>query len=212
MKTKRIKSAIPIYAAAIVWILMGLICPGMLLKAWFLIVASAISVAAYLVCAHFFPGHTIEVRENVRSGDRSVDLLIKEGRRRLDNLIVANAKITDVEISSKLDRMVTAGEEIYKLLERDPSKAGAVRRFMNYYLPTADKLTCTYRLMMESENPGENITRSMRSIENSLGMIADAFEKQLNNLYNDQKLDIETDIEVLETMMTSDGLLEHAQK
>lgn len=212
MKTKKIKSAIPIYAAAVVWVLLGLICPKMLLKAWFLVVTAVISVVAYLVCTRLFPGRTIEVRENAHSGDRSIDLLIEEGRRRLDNLIVSNVKISDAEISSKLDRMVTAGEEIYKLLERDPSKAGVVRKFMNYYLPTTDKLTSSYRLMMESENPGENIRQAMQSIENSLGMIADAFEKQLNNLYSDQKLDIETDIEVLETMMTGDGLLERTQK
>ena len=43
-------------------------------------------------------------------------------------------------------------------------------------------------------------------------MIADAFEKQLNNLYSDKKLDIETDIEVLETMMASDGLIDRQNK
>ena len=212
MKTKKIKSAIPIYASAAVWVLLGLICPGMLLKGWFLIVAALLSAAAYFGFSRVFKGRVIEVRENAHSGDRSIDALIEEGRRRLDNLVVANAKIPDVEISAKLDRMVTAGEEIYKLLERDPSKAQAVRKFMNYYLPTADKLMASYRLMKESENPGENITQAMQSVENSLSMIADAFEKQLNNLYSDKKLDIETDIEVLETMMASDGLIDRQNK
>lgn len=212
MKKKRIKSAIPIYASAAVWVLLGLICPGMLLKGWFLIVAALLSAAAYFAFSRVFKGRVIEVRENAHSGDRSIDALIEEGRRRLDNLVVANAKIPDVEISAKLDRMVTAGEEIYKLLERDPSKAQAVRKFMNYYLPTVDKLMASYRLMKESENPGENITKAMQSVENSLSMIADAFEKQLNNLYSDKKLDIETDIEVLETMMASDGLIDRQNK
>ena len=212
MKKKRIKSAIPIYASAAVWVLLGLICPGMLLKGWFLIVAALLSAAAYFGFSRVFKGRVIEVRENAHSGDRSIDALIEEGRRRLDNLVVTNAKIPDVDISAKLDRMVTAGEEIYKLLERDPSKAQAVRKFMNYYLPTADKLMASYRLMKESENPGENITQAMQSVENSLSMIADAFEKQLNNLYSDKKLDIETDIEVLETMMASDGLIDRQNK
>lgn len=212
MKKKRIKSAIPIYASAAVWVLLGLICPGMLLKGWFLIVAALLSAAAYFGFSRVFKERVIEVRENAHSGDRSIDALIEEGRRRLDNLVVANAKIPDVDISAKLDRMVTAGEEIYKLLERDPSKAQAVRKFMNYYLPTADKLMASYRLMKESENPGENITQAMQSVENSLSMIADAFEKQLNNLYSDKKLDIETDIEVLETMMASDGLIDRQNK
>ena len=82
----------------------------------------------------------------------------------------------------------------------------AVRRFMNYYLPTADKLMTSYRLMMETDSPGENIAHAMKSVENSLEMIATAFERQLDNLYKDKSLDIETDIQVLETMMAGDGL------
>ena len=108
--------------------------------------------------------------------------------------------------------MAAAGEEIFRLLERDTGKAQAVRRFMNYYLPTADKLMETYRMMRGSRMTGENIAASMKSVENSLGMIADAFEKQLDNLYRDRKLDVETDIEVLETMMASDGLTEKGMR
>lgn len=212
MKTKKIRSAIPIYAAAAVWLLLGLICPKMLLKGWFLMLAAVLSAAAYWGASQLFPGRVIEVREHADSGDAKLDGLIEEGRRRLDNLIVANKAISNADISLKLDRMVSAGEEIYRLLEKDTSKAEAVRKFMNYYLPTADKLMVSYRMMMESENRGENITQAMHSIENSLGMIADAFEKQLNNLYADRKLDIETDIDVLETMLAGDGLLKQQMK
>lgn len=212
MKTKKIRSAIPIYAAAAVWLLLGLICPKMLLKGWFLVIAAVLSAAAYWGVSQLFPGRVIEVREHADSGDAKLDGLIEEGRRRLDNLIVANKAISNTDISLKLDRMVSAGEEIYRLLEKDTSKAEAVRKFMNYYLPTADKLMASYRMMMESENRGENITQAMHSIENSLGMIADAFEKQLNNLYADRKLDIETDIDVLETMLAGDGLLRQQMK
>ena len=206
MKTKRIKSAIPIYGSAAVWLLLGLICPRMLLRIWFLILAAAISAATYFVLSRVFPGREVEVREAAHSGDRTIDALIEEGRGKLDSLKAANAAIPDPEISRKLDRMVKAGEEIFGLLERDTSKAQAVRRFMNYYLPTADKLMNSYRLMLETGSGGENIARAMQSVENSLGMIADAFEKQLDNLYRDRTLDIETDIEVLETMMAGDGL------
>lgn len=206
MKKKRIKSAIPIYGGAAVWLALGLICPGMLLKGWFLPVAAALSAAAYFGLGRAFPGREVEVREAARSGDKTIDALIEEGRAKLDSLKAANAAIPDAEISRRLDRMVNAGEEIFKVLERDTSKAQAVRRFMNYYLPTADKLMSSYRLMMESASGGENIAHAMQSVENSLGMIADAFEKQLDNLYKDRKLDIETDIEVLETMMAADGL------
>ena len=208
MKTKRIKSAIPIYGAAVVWLLLGLICPRMLLKLWFLLIAALLSAAAYFVLPKLFKGREVEVREAANSGDRNIDALIEEGRRKLDSLKAANAAIPDAEISRNLDRMVTAGEEIFRVLERDTAQANAVRRFMNYYLPTADKLMANYRLMMESANKGENIESAMKSIENSLDMMASAFEKQLDNLYKDRSLDVETDIQVMETMLAGDGLTE----
>jgi len=207
MKKKLIKSAIPIYGAAAVWLLLGLICPRMLLKLWFLAVAALLSAAAYLVLSRVFRGREVEVRERANSGDKSIDVLIEEGRRQLDSLREANRAIPDVAISQKLDRMEKAGEEIFRLLERETRQANAVRRFMNYYLPTADKLVQNYLQIKATGAAGENIDRAMQSVENSLGMIADAFEKQLDNLYKDKALDIETDIDVLETMMAGDGLV-----
>lgn len=207
MKTKKIKSAIPVYAAAAVWPLLGLICPRLLLKMWFLPIAAVISAAVYAGVSMVFKGRTVEVREDARSGDRDVDALINEGRRLLDSLTASNVAIENTEISTELQRMTAAGEEIFNLLERDPKQLVSVRRFMNYYLPTADKLMQSYRLMLESKTLGENMEQAMRSIENSLCMIADAFEKQLDNLQKDRVLDIETDIDVLETMMASDGLI-----
>ena len=110
MKKKRIKSAIPIYLSAALWLLLGLVCPGMLLKGWFLVVAALASAAVYLLSSRKFPGRVVQVRSRAASGDKTIDGLIEDGRRRLDNLRAANAEIPDAEISCNLDRMVRAGE------------------------------------------------------------------------------------------------------
>ncbi len=207
MKQKRIKSALPIYGAAAVWLLMGMICPRMLLKLWFIFLTALISCGVYLGLSRLFPGRAVEVREAANSGDDAIDALIEDGRARLDRLSAAGASASNEAIAQNLARMCAAGEEIFKLLERDVSKASAVRRFMNYYLPTADKLVETYRMLRDTRSAGENIISAMRSVENSLNMIAAAFEKQLDNLYKDKSLDVETDIDVLETMLANDGLI-----
>ena len=207
MKKMRIKSALPIYGGAAVWLLLGLVCPGMLLKGWFLLLAAALTAGVYLVLSKVFPGREVEVREAANSGDRNIDAMIEDARRQIDSLKAANDAIPDADISEKLARMTNAGEEILKVLESDTSQARTVRRFMSYFLPTAEKLMSTYRMMRETSNPGENMEHAMQSVENSLSMIADAFEKQLDNLYKDRALDVETDIDVLETMLASEGLI-----
>ena len=77
---------------------------------------------------------------------------------------------------------------------------------MNYYLPTAIKLLETYDRLSKSGSNGENVTTTLRSVENSMDMIVAAFEKQLDNLYADVAMDISTDIDVLETILETEGL------
>ena len=207
MKKVRLKSAIPLYGAAAIWLLMGLLTP--IYKLSLILVTLALSVAGYVVLAKFFPGRTVEVQGRADSGDEAVDKQIEEGRKLLKSIHDSNEAIPDETISARISRMEAAGAKIFGALEKDTSKKDQVRRFMTYYLPTTDKLLTRYR-ELESGGAGENVTQAKKSIENSLEMIATAFEKQLDALYSDSVLDIETDIQVLETIIKSEGNSEQA--
>ena len=204
MKTVRIKSAIPIYLAALIWILFGLFAP--IYELLFIIIAACVSVAVYLVASVFFPGRTVEVDAKPDSGDDAVNAQISAGRAALRSLREADEAIEDEAISARLKRMTEAGGKIFDILEKEPSRAGEVRRFMNYYLPTADKLLTQYRELGGSGSQGENVRGAMTVVENSLEMIAVAFERQLDSLYRHEAMDIQTDIDVLETMLAADGI------
>ena len=204
MKTVKIKSAIPIYLAALIWILFGLFAP--IYELIYIIIAACVSLAAYIVSSIFLPGRTVEVDAKPDSGDEAVNAQIAEGRSALRNLREADAAIEDEAISARLKRMTEAGGKIFDILEKEPSRAGEVRRFMNYYLPTADKLLTQYRELGESGSQGENVRGAMTVVENSLEMIAVAFERQLDSLYRHEAMDIQTYIDVLETMLASDGI------
>jgi hypothetical protein len=206
MKKVRLKSAIPLYGAAAVWLLMGLLTP--IYRLSMILVALALSVAGYIALSKLFPGRIVEVRARAHSGDDAVDRQIEEGRRLLQSIHDSNEAIPDEAVSARISRMEAAGEKIFGVLEKDTSKKDQVRRFMTYYLPTTDKLLTRYRELADG-GAGENVTAAKKSIENSLEMIAVAFEKQLDALYSDSALDIETDIRVLETIIKSEG---HAEK
>ncbi len=205
MKKVHIKSAIPIYIAAAVWLLLGLIAPKFLMKLSGLLITAAISVAGYVVGTKLFPGRDEEVP--ISSGDAAVDREIAVARERLENLRKANEAIPDPEISRNLDRMVASGQQIFKELNRDPRKIALVRRFMNYYLPTSEKLMEQYQVLMNANTKGENIQSAMGTIEKSLGVAANAFEKCADNLYKDDEMDIDAEIKVMQTMLTGDNLI-----
>ena len=207
MKTVHIKSAIPIYIAAAVWLVMGLIFPGFLMKLPGLLVTAALSVGAYFAGSVLFPGKDVQVEEKITSGDAAVDREIEVARQRLEALRRANDAIPDPEISANLDRMYAAGQQVFRELGRDPKKIALVRRFMNYYLPTSEKLMEQYQVLMNANTRGENITSAMRTIESSLGLAADAFEKCADNLYRDDEMDIDAEIKVMQTMLSGDDLI-----
>ena len=209
MKTRKIPSALPIYAAALVWLIAGLIHPIFTLPA-FLVVA-ALSVAAFFAARIAFPGRTEEYEAEPDSGDAEVNRQIKEGRENMKRLREANAALPDPQITAQLDRIDHAAGKIFEALEKDPRQALNVRKFMNYYLPTTVKLLDQYRTLTATGIDSANISKSKTAVENSLGMIADAYEKQLDNLYGDTQLDITSDVQVLETMMASEGLTDSAK-
>ena len=205
MKKVHIKSAIPIYIAAALWLVVGLIMPKFLMKLPGLLVTAALSFAAYFVGTKLFPGRVEE--QPISTGDAAVDREIAVARERLENLRRANEAIPDPEITKNLDRMYNAGQQIFKELGRDPRKIALVRRFMNYYLPTSEKLMEQYQILMNAETKGENIQSAMTTIENSLGFAASAFEKCADNLYKDDEMDIDAEIKVMQTMLTGDNLI-----
>ena len=207
MKKVHFKSAIPIYIAAAVWLLVGLIAPKFLLGIGGLLVTAALSAAAYFGTSKLFPGRDVEVQEKIETGDAAVDREIAKARERLANLRKANEAIPDPEISRNLDRMYSSGEQIFKELGRDPRKVALVRRFMNYYLPTSEKLMEQYQVLMNASTKGENIQSAMHTIESSLGLAADAFDKCADNLYKDDEMDIDAEIKVMQTMLTGDNLI-----
>lgn len=205
MKTVKIKSAVPLYLAGLTWLLFGLF--ATMYRLIFIFIAACASLAVYLVASVFFPGRTLEVEKPAHSGDAQVDAQIEQGRSALRQLRNTRATVSDGLVASRLERMIAAGEKIFDALESDVSRAGEVRKFMNYYLPTAQKLLASYRELLQTGSTLENVAGAMRSIENSLEMIALAFEKQLDFLYRHEALDIATDIDVLETMLKADNLV-----
>lgn len=81
-------------------------------------------------------------------------------------------------------------------------------RFMDYYTPTTLKLVNTYREFDAMEVKGTNILTSMNEIENTLDTIIMAFEKLLDDLFQDTAFDVSSDISVLQTMLAREGYKE----
>ena len=134
-----------------------------------------------------------------------------ELERILNELYQLNEQIDDEAVSARIDRIGTLTAGIFRAVIDNPEREQDVRKFMNYYLPTKLKLLKSYDMLEEQSYQGENILASRRKIESVLDTLIAAFEKQLDRLFQNDALDIATDIDVLETMMAGDGLSSKGQ-
>ena len=205
MKTIRKKSALPLYIAAACWLVYGLIFP--LYKLWHFLPILAISLAAYLIAAKKCPDKVIQVEDKLpKTGDALLDQIVADQRKYATELRSLNAAIDDPLLSEQMARMETSLNRIVEHVVAHPEKAPQIRRFMNYYLPTSVKLLSSYEQASAQGVQGENIRRTMQSVRQVMGTVTDAFDRQLDSLFEDVALDISTDITVLENMMAAEGL------
>ena len=117
-----------------------------------------------------------------------------------------NDDIPGREVSDKLEKMEKIVRKIFETVRENPEQADKLSMFMDYYLPTTAKLIMAYRDMDRKEVQGENIMSAKQEIENTLDMINEAFEKLFDSMFKEQSLDVQTDIDVMRTMMKQQGL------
>ena len=128
------------------------------------------------------------------------DKILKELRQ-------VNDAIPDEEMSTKISRLEAVAAKIFAQIQSDPDKLPQLRKFMDYYLPTSLKLLDTYAELDAQGVEGANITESKTRIERSMDTLVTAFENQLDKLFQDDALDVSADIEVMEKMLSADGLV-----
>lgn len=212
MREIRKKSAVPIYGMAAVWLIYCLFFP--LLMFWHFAVLIILSVGAYMLLSLVFPGTTEYVKEPekpVSTGNEEIDRLLEEGRRAVGEMNRLRASIKNDSVCRKIGELIVVTEKIFKSLEEDHDDLRQVKRFASYYLPTTIKLLNTYDRMggisaAGETFKGENITGTMARIEDILDTTLEGYKKQLDALFANQALDIETDIVVLENMLKREGL------
>ena len=83
---------------------------------------------------------------------------------------------------------------------------------MEYYLPMTVKLLNAYAEMDAQTVQGENILASKREIEETLDTLNRAYEKLLDELFENMALDVSSDISVLNTLLAQEGLTEDGLK
>ena len=201
---KQKKPVLPLYFAALVWLVGALLLPPYRLSN--LLILAGLSLAAYAAGSRFCPTRVIKTEVLYATGSEDVDAMLNGIAANLDELHALNAQIPDTQLSVAMTRMETAGRSIAAVVADAPDKAREIDRFARYYLPEVVKLMRAYAELEKNGVKGENAAQIQRELRQNAETTAAAFENQLDALYSAAALDISTDIAVLDGILKSQNL------
>jgi len=201
------KSVIPVYGLMVVWVLYCVIFQlNNLLSFIILVIVGAVS---YVILYAIFPNKTVSIdatEEPQRTGDKKIDTLIADGEKSITDMHRFSNAIFDEAIRQKANEIISITDKIFKKLLVEPAVYTQVKRFADFFLPTTVKLLDSYVRFSQSGVEGENITSTIERINSALDTTLISYRKFFDSLFENQALDIETDISVLDTMLKKEGL------
>lgn len=223
---KKKRSALPIYAIGIVWLLYA----GKLNTFRGILSCAVVSAIVYAILRIVLPGKKTDEPPKAAAPEQpqpkqaekkpepqpepepeeklppELQSVIYQGKRAIADIRRLNDEIPDERISAQIDLIERLTAPIFDCVRKNPKKLSQIRQFLNYYLPTTIKLMEQYVTLQNQSLKTENITEGMQKIEDLLDKVIIAFQRQLDALFEADVVDITADIRVMEQMMASEGL------
>lgn len=139
-----------------------------------------------------------------RAGMKSKDVIdaLEEAHRKVRGIEDAAQSLHSRELKTRLDRICQQARVILAQLEQDPKNLSRARRFLVTYLDGTRDVVTKYAAQQRDLSEtvlAENFRRVLTTIEQ-------VFAEQEEVLKQDDKLDLEVQIEVLETQLKREGV------
>lgn len=145
-------------------------------------------------------------RAEANAQENELNAMMAEGMEYVRKLRELNDAIPGEEISAQLTQLESLLKQIFDRVKEHPEQMNRMHKLMDYYLPTTVKLVEAYVQFEKVETPGKDIQGAKSEILKTLGIINEAFTELLNNLFQDAVFDATTDAQVLQTMLSREGL------
>lgn len=131
---------------------------------------------------------------------------LTQGQQMLSQVRAYNDALPGEEISAKLDRLETVSRAIFAYVQENPEKLPAIRRLLQYYLPTTLKMLDTYQTFNQQPVSSRQQEKTKVEIEQALDTINQAFANLLDSLMQEEQMGVSADISVMKSMLEQEGL------
>lgn len=121
-----------------------------------------------------------------------------------ERLEAASEKIADKETAKRVRHLAEIAADVFAKVEANPESAGAVRRFLSYYLPRAAEVAEGYAAVEAKRAPDG---KQLQDVGAVLAKLEDAFVHYADSLVDEQLESLNTDLRLIRASLKED--LEH---
>lgn len=199
---KPMPAGIPYLTCGGVFFILAMILP--MYRMWALLMATA---AAVITCIAMLAMHKKQVAampevSPIRERAEELSKNLDAGRDELRRL---KPQIQNPKVASIAGNMADTLERLADNLEKNPKDRNKIRKVAVHYVPMIIELVRNYINLSEQGVEGGNISETMTSIESGLEKVETSLKQYLDDMFEDDKLSIETDIAVLQQLMNKDA-------
>ncbi|WP_300754215.1 5-bromo-4-chloroindolyl phosphate hydrolysis family protein [uncultured Brachyspira sp.] len=133
-------------------------------------------------------------------------LIILETQRNIEKITDLSKKIDDAELTPALKEMISILEEMVNYSKANKEGEKKLEKINEYHLPTAVKMLNSYIDFCNFPVKNANMEKTAQEIENVIIKLNEALKSMLVEMNQNKLMDINSDIDVLKTMLEKDGL------
>jgi hypothetical protein len=150
------------------------------------------------------PDRDAVARAADRAGMRPTEVLavLDEANGKIRAIEQAAASLRSRELQERIGRIAARARAVVSELEKDPEDISRARRFLVTYLDGTRDVIAKYA-EQQHEVAGTALGENFRRV---LDTIEKVFEEQIEVLKRDDRLDLEVQLEVLETQLRREGV------
>ena len=131
-----------------------------------------------------------------------VTAALDEARIKIASIDEASSAIENQELKRRIRRINANAVDILTTIADDPAALSRARRFLNVYLGGVQQVTTRYAQLHQSQD-SQVLEQNFRNV---LITIEDSFSRQKQKLREKEVLDLDVQIEVLNTQLKNEGV------
>ena len=132
--------------------------------------------------------------------------ILNEGYEKLKSIQTEVDNIKNQVIQKDGIEILEICESIFKNLEENPTDIKVIRQFFTYYLDALLTIFQKYNQIAKSGMKGEKEDQINEQMTQNLGMVKELLHSKLRKLFEDDFMDLDTELQTLNKMMEMEGI------